>query len=98
MSRTSAARAARCVSVIRSRRVAWASSTSRTACSALVCSRSIRSVGFLSQGRIADHAGVSRQDVGVLGTKAVTGFGPRQLHLAEGNIQRLIESGSLGSD
>ena len=41
---------------------------------------------------------MSGQDVGVLGTKAVTGFGPRQLYLAEGNIQRLIETGSLGSD
>jgi hypothetical protein len=55
-------------------------------------------VGFLSQRRIAYHAGMSRQDVGVLGTKAVTSFGPRQLHLAEGNIQRLIESDLLSSD
>ena len=82
MSRTSAARAARWESVSRSRRAAWASSTSMTACSAAIRSRLDPRPGIGPQGRVGDHPAVGGQDVGILGTEPVTGLGLGLLGLA----------------
>ena len=47
--------------------------------------------GVRAEGDIADHAGVGRQDVGVLGAKPGSSFRLGLLGLPAGNLQPVIE-------
>ena len=54
--------------------------------------------GIGAEGRVGDHAAVSRQDVGVLGSQPDTSFLFGLRGLAHGGVQTSVKAGKLGGD
>ena len=55
-------------------------------------------MGIGAQRRVGDHPGMSREDIGILGSEPLPGIRPRLLGLAPGRVQAAIEPGQLGGD